>query len=83
MKKVLMIGTPTCIKCKSLAPKLEAHCKERGIDYEYINLGEASPEIIEILNAKNVKSAPAFLLDKGDDKVLMSGDNIFLELESI
>lgn len=81
--EVVMVGTPTCIRCKSLAPKLEEYCREHDITYTYMNLGEAPPEIVNLLVSKNIKSAPAFLIYKGEDTVVVSGDSIFLELESL
>lgn len=83
MMKVLMIGTPTCIRCKSIAPRIEEYCKEHSVDYEYMNLQDAPSDILNILISKNVRSAPAFLLYKESNILVVSGDNIFLELESL
>lgn len=83
MMKVLMIGTPTCIRCKSIAPKIKEYCKEHSVDYEYLNLQDAPSDILSILISKNVKSAPAFLIYKNESIVVVSGDDIFLELESL
>ena len=81
--KVLMIGTPTCMKCKNLAPRLKEYCQEHSVDYEYINLENAPSDIVQLLISKNVKSAPAFLIYKDPDIVVVSGDDIFLELNHI
>jgi thiol-disulfide isomerase/thioredoxin len=81
--KVLMIGTPTCIKCKSIAPRIEEYCEEHFIEYEYMNLQDAPSDILNILLAKNIKQAPVFLIFKDSKIVVLSGDDIFLELESL
>ena len=81
--KLLMIGTPTCIKCKSIAPQIKEYCEEHSVDYEYFNLQDAPSDILDILVAKNIKSAPAFLLYKNDNIIVVSGEDIFLELKSL
>lgn len=81
--KVLMIGTPTCIRCKSLAPKLEDYCKNHNIEYQYIDIQEVPSDIMDILIAKNIKQAPVFFIDRGEETILVSEDDIFLELESL
>lgn len=78
-----MIGTPTCAKCKTIKPKIMKYCEEHNIEFTYQHLTEISRDIYDILMSKNVKSAPAFLIDKGEDIVVVSGDNIFMELETI
>lgn len=81
--KIIMIGTPVCMKCKSIAPKLEEYCKEHHIDYIYMNLSDAPSDIVQVLISKNVKQAPAFIIYRGEDTLILSGDDIFVELEKL
>lgn len=81
--KVVMIGTPVCIKCKQIAPQLEEYCKEHEIEYVHYDLPNVPKELVDILMSKNIKQAPAFIIYKQNDIVVISGDSIFLELESL
>ena len=81
--KVLMIGTTTCTKCKSILPVLDEFCRSRNILYQYLNISEVPEHILKILTDKGVTSAPAFLIYKGDETVVVTGDEVFVELESI
>ena len=81
--KVLMIGTPSCVKCKQIAPSLEDYCKDHNIEFNYLNVSEASPSILDILVSKGIQQAPAFLISRPEETIVLSGDNIFLELESL
>ena len=81
--KVLMVGTTHCTRCKMIAPKVEEYCKEHNIEYEYINLENAPSSIYELLVEKKVKSAPAFIIQRNLSKIVVSGDDIFVELENI
>jgi len=79
-----MLGTPVCHRCKSIKPVVEEHCTEKGIEFFYYHLQEATPDIIEILTAHQVKKAPAFIIYReNNDVVVITGDDIFLELGNI
>lgn len=82
--KVIMIGTRTCGKCKSIAPRLEEYCSNHSIEYKYVYAEEAPADILDILTSNSVRQAPAFLIymDNGESK-LLTGDSIFVELESL
>lgn len=80
--KVLMVGTPHCIKCRQIAPRLEDYCKEHYIEYDHINLNDAPQDIVELLMSKKVTSAPAFIIYRGEGIVIVTGEDVFLELES-
>lgn len=79
--KVLMISTPVCPNCKRIAPRLEEYCSSHNIEFSDRYIHEVSAEIRDILISHNVKSAPAFIIYRGSDMVVVSGDDIFIELE--
>ena len=80
--EVLMIGTPFCSVCKRLADTLTTYCAENNIPFRYQLLSDITDkDVIKILTEKKVSKAPAFLIYRGDEIVLATGDNIFLELD--
>lgn len=81
--KVIMIGTPVCTKCKSIAPRLEEYCKEHKIEYSYKNLNDAPNDIIELLISNNIKQAPAFIIYDAERIIVDSGESIFSELDNL
>lgn len=81
--KVVMIGTPICANCKRIAPNVAAYCEEHNIEYTYMHLTNAPSDIVDILVAKKVTQAPAFIIYRGDEIVVITGDSIFVELEKI
>lgn len=81
--KVLMIGTSSCTKCKQMYPVLDKYCQDHSIEFEYTNLVDASPDVVNLIREKHIQKAPVFLIYKESESYIVSGDEIFVELESL
>ena len=81
--KVLMIGTKTCHNCKSIRPNIEEYCSDKSIEFQYHDMMDISPDLMELIMKSGIKQAPVFFIVRGDKTNLISGDNIFVELETI
>lgn len=80
--EVIMIGTATCARCKSIAPVIEEYCSSHDIVYSYHNISDASSDILQMIQEHNIKSAPVFFIYKDDESpIIVSGDEVFTELE--
>lgn len=79
--KLLMVGTPTCSRCKSIRPRIEEYCSNHCIHFTYKHVHELSDDEKGILFGSGVNAAPAFLLYRDNTTVnVIVGDDIFLEL---
>lgn len=81
--KVIMIGTPICAQCKAMAPVVEELCEEHGIEFTYMNLGDAPKHVLNLLQNHGIKQAPAYILTGDEDDIVeYVGNDIVKELES-
>ena len=81
--KVIMIGALMCPTCNRIKPKIEGYCRDNNVVFNYYILGINTPrDILSIINAYHVKKFPTFIIYKdNEDIVVLTGDDIFLELE--
>ena len=63
-KSVIILSTPTCIKCKSLVPKILEICESKGIP---CNKLDAMSEGRELVKELNILSVPTVVLYKSKD----------------
>lgn len=80
---ILMVGTITCTRCKAARPIIEAYCNNHSIPFNYQDLVEVSPEIMDLIRASNIMKAPVFVLEyKNGDKVIMSYEGLPADMKS-
>lgn len=81
--KVIMIGALMCPTCNRIKPKIEEYCRDNNVVFNYYILGINTPrDILSIITAYHVKKFPTFIIYKdNEDIVVLTGDDIFLELE--
>lgn len=60
-KKVVVIGTPTCVQCKNLVREIENYYEH--VDMTYYEVSTAPEEIIVSMKQSGVKSFPAMQLN--------------------
>lgn len=65
--KVLMIGTPTCYKCKLVKPEIIKVCESRGINFEYHDLQNLPTEVRNVIILHRISQAPVVILYKDAD----------------
>jgi len=82
--RLIMIGTPTCVKCKSMKPNISEYCNRVGIPFKYFDFSPVLPEDIKsLIIEKGIRTVPVFLLYRDNDTTpaIITGDDIYLELD--
>lgn len=59
-KKYIYIGAEWCGPCKVFKPKFEAICKEKGLNYEILDVEKDE----ERVNKYNVRSVPTIIIEE-------------------
>lgn len=67
-RTVVLYSDPvSCVPCKALrGPYLEASDKEQAVNFIYINIREAEPEL---LSENNILGVPTIVYYRGDTKI--------------
>lgn len=66
MKSVKFISTPTCVKCKSMIPKVTQFCEENNIE---ITLYDAMTDGLDLVKSLGISSVPTVLVYKDDELI--------------
>jgi len=60
--KVTYFGADWCPQCKALKPKVEAFCKDKNIEFEYLDAEDNEAKTTEL----NIRSLPTFFVYDGE-----------------
>ena len=62
IKSILMVGTSTCFKCKSLLPLIAENCMKSKIPFLYKNVGELTNEELEVIKESKAQTVPVLII---------------------
>lgn len=83
IKSVLMVGTSTCFKCKSLLPLIAENCMKSKIPFLYKNVEELTKEELEVIKESKAQTVPVLIIYEENSTKLITGTSIVETLSNI
>jgi glutaredoxin len=83
--RVVMVTSPTCIKCKNLKPILGEFLEEKGIKFDVLDAMSGSEEVSHLIEQYNIKSVPFIIIynDANEEIFANAGDITLPEIEKV
>lgn len=83
MNKIIEVKTPNCQRCKQFEPTLQKLLQEYP-DYELdVKVFGQSDDVIDLVNKYSIRSAPTFIVIKGDKEEIAKPETLEEVLKSL
>lgn len=84
--RVVMVTSPTCVKCKYLKPVLTEYFEDKkSITFDILDAMSGSEEVTSLINTYHIRTVPFFIFykDDGEVKGTYIGEISIPEIENI